>query len=202
MSATRYPLLSSPAPLAQKDNDPLTEITVGETMLVNTPYIKAVEEKVSLPGGGRSTRFCIRHSGAAGMIALDEDGTILLERQWRHPLKRSFWELPAGKLDPNESEDVCAARELLEECGVTAERWTRLGALHNAIGYSDERLVIYLAEGLAAGVQQLDEGEHLEVYRVDWREALEMCHDGRITDVKTIVGLFWLERLMSEREGR
>lgn len=199
MSATDYPLLPSPAPFAERDNDPLTETTVCETMLVDTPYIKAVEEKVSLPGGGHSSRFCIRHSGAAGMIALDEDGTILLERQWRHPMKRSFWELPAGKLDPNESEDVCATRELIEECGVKAERWTRLGELHNAIGYSNERLVIYLAEGLTACEQQLDEGEHLEVYRVDWREALEMCHDGRITDVKTIVGLFWLERYLAER---
>lgn len=84
---------------------------------------------------------------------------------------------------------------------MSAERWTRLGELHNAIGYSNERLVIYLAEGLSQGEQQLDEGEYLEVYRVHWREALEMCHDGRITDVKTIVGLFWLERLLKEREA-
>jgi len=123
----------------------------------------------------------------------------LLERQWRHPLKRSFWELPAGKLDPQEAGEHCARRELLEECGVSADHWTKLGELHNAIGYSNERIVIYLAEGLRSGEQKLDEGEHLEVYRIDWHEALEMCYDGRITDVKTLVGLFWLEHFLANR---
>lgn len=197
-NTSSFAFLNAPAPEARREKDPLTETSIGENVLVNTPFIKAVEEKVRLPDGQESRRFCIRHSGAAAIIALNEDGTILLERQWRHPLKRSFWELPAGKLDPNETEEHCARRELLEECGVSAGRWTRLGELHNAIGYSDERLVIYLAEELSCGEQRLDDGEHLEVYRIDWHEALEMCHDGRITDVKTIVGLFWLERFLSQ----
>ena len=143
----------------------------------------------------------MRHGGAAGMIALGADGTIVLERQWRHPLRRAFWEIPAGKLDQGEAELDCAKRELVEECGIHAARWTRLGELNNAIGYSNERIVVFLAEDLSWGTQALDEGEHLEVVRVDLKEALDMCADGRITDVKTIVGLFWLERLLASRSA-
>lgn len=199
MAESRFPLLKSPAPRAERADDPLTEKSVSEKALTTGRFMHVVEEDVTLPDGRAAKRFCLRHSGAAGMVALDEDGTILLERQWRHPLRRAFWEIPAGKLDPNESEENCARRELLEECGVTATRWTRLGLLHNAIGYSNEHIVIYLAEGLTEGEQQLDEGEHLEVYRVPFEEALAMCDDGRITDVKTITGLFWLERLLKRR---
>lgn len=181
-------------PARRAGERPLTETSVAERVLLDGRFIKVVEEDVVLPDGRPSRRFSLRHGGAAGMIALGEDGTVVLERQWRHPLRRAFWEIPAGKLDPGEAEIDCARRELLEECGIRAERWTRLGELNNAIGYSNERIVVFLAEGLAYGRQALDEGEHLEVVRVDLREALAMCADGRITDVKTIVGLFWLER--------
>ena len=134
------------------------------------------------------------------MVALGDDGTILLERQWRHPLKRSFWELPAGKIDPNEEEIACAKRELIEECGVQAQEWTKLGVINNAIGYSNEHIAIYLARGLTEVEQKLDEGELLEVYRVPFGEAWEMAVDGRITDVKTISGIFWLKAWF-ERKG-
>lgn len=201
MNTCPYPLLEKPVPRADRDDDPLTERSVAERTLLDGRFIKVVEEDVVLPDGRASKRFGLRHGGAAGMIAYGEDGTVLLERQWRHPLRRAFWEIPAGKLDPGEAELTCAKRELVEECGVTAERWTRLGELHNAIGYSSERIVVFLAEGLTWGKQQLDEGEHLEVVRVRLEEALDMCADGRITDVKTIVGLFWLERFLQNREG-
>ncbi len=202
MNACPYPLLASPVPFAARDNDPLTETTVNEKVLIDRKFIKIVEEDVVIPGGRASKRFCLRHGGAAGMVALGDDNTILLERQWRHPLRRAFWEIPAGKLDPGEAELTCAQRELVEECGVSAKRWTRLGELNNAIGYSSERIVVYLAEDLTWGEQQLDDGEHLEVVRVKLDEALAMCADGRITDVKTIVALFWLERHLAGRAAK
>ncbi len=196
-----YPKLEAPVPRAERENDPLTETSVAEHVLLDGRFIKVVEEDVVLPDGRPSKRFGLRHGGAAGMIALGADGTVILERQWRHPLRRAFWEIPAGKLDPGEAEIDCAKRELVEECGIHAEKWTRLGELNNAIGYSNERIVVYLAEDLTYGRQELDDGEHLEVVRVDLKEALDMCADGRITDVKTIVGLFWLERLLASRRA-
>ena len=95
---------------------------------------------------------------------------------------------------------ACAKRELIEECGVQAQEWTKLGVINNAIGYSNEHIAIYLARGLTEVEQKLDEGEFLEVYRVPFGEAWEMAVDGRITDVKTISGIFWLKAWF-ERNG-
>ena len=114
---------------------------------------------------------------------------------------RSFWELPAGKLDPKEVPLLCAKRELHEETGFSARRWTELGTLHNAIGYSNEGIVMFLAEDPEAGEQALDDGEFLELVRVPRHEATAMALDGRITDVKTIIGLVWAERVLSTRGG-
>lgn len=192
MTASRFPLLN-PAPRVERADDPLAETTVGEETLFDGRFMHLVREEIRLPDGAPGQRLFLTHPGAAAIVALYEDGSILLERQWRHPMKRSFWEIPAGKLDPNESELVCAQRELKEECGVAADRWSSLGTLHNAIGYSNEHIAVFLAEGLTEGAQELDDGEWLEVVRVPLEEALAMARDGRITDVKTIVALFWTE---------
>lgn len=197
---SRIPLIQLPAPRAERPNDPLEEKTFKEEVLFNSSFVKMVRDDIKLPDGGLSKRLYLTHSGACAMVALGDDGTILLERQWRHPLKRSFWELPAGKIDPNEEEIACAKRELIEECGVQAQEWTKLGVINNAIGYSNEHIAIYLARGLTEVEQKLDEGEFLEVYRVPFGEAWEMAVDGRITDVKTISGIFWLKAWF-ERNG-
>lgn len=198
---SRYPLLSTPAPHAERTNDPLEEKTTAEEILFDGKFVHLVRDEVKLPDERMSQRLFLRHGGAACMVALDEDGTILLERQWRHALRRSFWELPAGKIDPGEEELNCAKRELVEECGVEAKRWTHLGVINNAIGYSNEHIVIYLAEDLSETTQKLDEGEFLEVYRVPLDEAVRMATDGRITDVKTICGIFWAREHLATRKN-
>ena len=142
---SRIPLIQLPAPRAERPNDPLEEKTFKEEVLFNSSFVKMVRDDIKLPDGGLSKRLYLTHGGACAMVALGDDGTILLERQWRHPLKRSFWELPAGKIDPNEEEIACAKRELIEECGVQAQEWTKLGVINNAIGYSNEHIAIYLA---------------------------------------------------------
>ncbi len=197
---SRYKLLAE-APRAERENDPLEEKTVGTKALLDGNFVKIYRDEVTLPDGRQSFRVYLTHPGAAAMVALYKDGTILLERQWRHPLRRSFWEIPAGKLDPKESTLDCAKRELHEECGVEAQTWTYLGLMHTAIGYSSEAIAVYLAEDLSEGDQQLDPGEYLEVYRVPVKEALAMAADGRITDVKTITALFWLEKHLQGRGG-
>jgi ADP-ribose pyrophosphatase len=149
---------------------------------------------VRLPDGTEGAREYIRHPGAVAIVALFEDGRVLLERQFRYPLARTFIEIPAGKLEPGEEPLVTGKRELLEETGYVAAEWRRLGIIHNAIGYSDEAIEIWLARGLELRGQRLAEGEFLEVFAVPLAEAQAMARDGRITDVKTIAGLLWMEQ--------
>ena len=186
-------------PEAARPDDPLAEKTLSEEEAWRGGFLRVIRNEVALPDGARRSREFLRHPGAAGIVLLFEDDTVLLERQWRHPMGRSFWELPAGKLDPKEAPLVCAKRELHEETGFSARRWTELGTLHNAIGYSNEGIVMFLAVGPAAGEQALDDGEFLELVRVPRREATAMALDGRITDVKTIIGLVWADRVLSTR---
>jgi ADP-ribose pyrophosphatase len=147
---------------------------------------------VRLPDGTEGAREYIRHPGAVAIVALFEDGRVLLERQFRYPLARTFIEIPAGKLEPGEEPLVTGKRELLEETGYVAAEWRKLGLIHNAIGYSDEVIEIWLARGLEMRKQALAEGEFLEVFSVPLAEAQAMARDGRITDVKTVVGLLWV----------
>lgn len=99
-------------------------------------------------------------------------------------------------MDPNEEPLVCAKRELEEETGLVAKDWAYLGRIHNAIGYSDERLELYLAKDLTQKEQHLDDGECLALVRVPVEEVFFMVLNGEITDVKTIIGAFWLEKYL------
>jgi ADP-ribose pyrophosphatase len=154
--------------------------------------LKVHRDRVRLPDGTEGAREYIRHPGAVAIVALFEDGRVLLERQFRYPLARTFFEIPAGKLEPGEEPLVTGKRELLEETGYVAAEWRKLGLIHNAIGYSDEVIEIWLARGLEMRQQALAEGEFLEVFSVPLAEAQAMARDGRITDVKTVVGLLWV----------
>ncbi|MDF3037014.1 MAG: ADP-ribose pyrophosphatase, partial [Paucimonas sp.] len=121
-----------------------------ETQLESEPayeghFLKIQKDKIRLPDGSTSTREYIRHPGAVVVIPLFEDGSVLMERQFRYPLRRVFIEFPAGKIDPNEDPLECAKRELQEETGFTATEWQFVCTIHNAIAYSDEHLDIYLA---------------------------------------------------------
>jgi ADP-ribose pyrophosphatase len=146
-------------------------------------------------------REFIRHPGAVMIVALLDEDTVVLERQFRYPLGRSFIEMPAGKLDPGEDPLACGQRELREETGYEAGRWERLGAIHNAIGYSNEKIEIYLARDLTFAGASMDAGEVLEVFTAPWRQLLEWIEQGSVTDVKTIIGAHWLERHLRRQHG-
>jgi ADP-ribose pyrophosphatase len=171
---------------------------LGETFLegeeiFSGKLLKVHRDRVRLPDGSEALREYIRHPGAVAIVALFEDGRVLLERQFRYPLAREFIEIPAGKLEPGEGHLDTAKRELLEETGYVAAEWRRLGLIHNAIGYSDEGIEIWVARGLELRRQALAEGEFLEVLTLPLEEAQAMVRDGRITDVKTVAGLLWLK---------
>jgi len=169
----------------------LTEERIAGEVAYRGTFFELHRDKVRLPDGREAMRDYIRHPGAVAIVAIDSEGCVVLERQHRYPLHRDFIEIPAGKLEPGEEHLATAQRELLEETGYSAAQWTRLGLIHNAIGYSDEGIELWLATGLDKREARLDEGEFLEVLTLPFEEALAMAADGRLSDVKTIIGLFW-----------
>ena len=175
-----------------KDKDLTEHFVAGEEVYAGK-LLRVHRDVVRLPDGKETVREYIRHPGAVAIVALFDDGRVLLERQFRYPLRRELIEIPAGKLDHGESHLETAKRELLEETGYVAADWKRLGLIHNAIGYSDEGIELWLAKGLQYRGQKLEPGEFLEVLSLPLAEARAMIRDGRITDVKTICGLLWLQ---------
>lgn len=169
----------------------LEEKFVSGEIVYRGSFLQVRRDLVRLPDGSQTTREYLHHPGAVAMVALTADGRVVLERQYRYPLRREFVEIPAGKLEAGEASLETAKRELLEETGYVAAGWRRLGVVHNAIGYSDESIELWLATGLELRQPHLDQGEFLEVFTLPFDEALAMAADGRISDVKTIVGLFW-----------
>lgn len=155
-------------------------------------------DRVRLPDGGESVREYIVHPGAVVIIAILDDGRLVFEKQFRYPLQRDFLELPAGKIDAGETVDMTARRELLEETGYEASEWQHLGVMHPCIGYSDERIEIFLARGLRKVAEpSLDHNEFLDVLSLSLEEALAAVRDGYLTDAKTITALFWAEKIIS-----
>lgn len=158
--------------------------------------LKVYLDQVKLPDGKLALREYVAHPGGVVIIPLLENGDLVLERQYRYPLSQDFYELPAGKINPNEDPLLCAQRELLEETGYIAANWFYLATLHPCIGYSNEKLAYYLAKELTFKGACLDDGENLETFVLTLKKSLEWIRTGKITDTKTISGIFWLEKLL------
>jgi ADP-ribose pyrophosphatase len=163
----------------------LKEIRLDGELAYDGKFLKVSRDRIQLPDGSVSHREYIRHPGAVVILPLFEDGRVLLERQFRYPNDKVFVEFPA-----------CAQRELEEETGYTATDWRFVCTIHNAIAYSDEHLELFLARGLTAGQAKLDEGEFLETFTATVPELIGMVKAGQVTDVKTIIGAFWLEKIV------
>ena len=131
----------------------------------------------------------IRHPGSSGIVPVQRDHSVLLLRQYRPAIQRFIWEIPAGTMHRGEDPLECAKRELQEECGVTGNRFEKIGEILVAPGYSNERIHLFLATELVSSQSKLDEDECLEVHAFRFDEALEMIRKGEIQDAMTIAGL-------------
>lgn len=174
------------------------EETLSSEQVYDGKLLKVFSDRVRLPDGHEAIRECVRHPGAVVVIAVLDNGKLLFERQFRYPLQRVFLELPAGKIDPGEHILDTARRELREETGYKARLWRHLGTMHPCIGYSDERIEIFWAQGLSFVGEQPDHGEILEIVEMSLADALLAVRDGEITDAKTITALLWAEKTLSQ----
>ena len=146
-------------------------------------------DTITLPNGITVDLEVVRHPGAAAVVPLKHDGTVVLIRQFRHAAGGYIYEIPAGKLHPGEDPTVCAARELEEEIGYRAGRLDLLSSIFTAPGFTDEVIHIYKATELTTGRQHLDRDEILQIIEVSLSESIRMIEDGTIRDAKSIVGL-------------
>lgn len=174
----------------------LVETCTDSQEIYKGKILNLFKDTVELPNGHFSTRETIRHVGAVAIVPLTEDGKVIVERQFRYPLDQVITEIPAGKLD-SKSEDrlEAAKRELKEETGLTADRWTELGEYVPAAAYCDEVIMMYLAQDLHMGERNLDEDEFLNVMTVSLDSLIEEIMQGKITDGKTQVALLKVDRL-------
>lgn len=165
----------------KEEDEKLRESRLSGEAVFEGRLLHVYRDRVKLPDGRESTREYLRYPGAAAVVLLKE-GKILLERQWRYPLGRAFWEVPAGKLEAGEDPALCAARELEEETGYASDTWTPLGTICPGIGYSNEVISLYLAW-------------------IPFEEAVRMAETGEIDDAKTIGTLFRAEKCLEKRTG-
>lgn len=183
---------------AESDSD-LIETSISSELVFDGILLKVKKDQVSLANGVHVVREWIAHPGAAVVIAVLDNGNLLFERQFRYPLGRVFLELPAGKIDSGEHPLATAKRELTEETGYQAEQWQHLGTLHPCIGYSNERIEIFLAKGLSFIGSSLDENEFLTLQEISLDNAISLIRNHEITDAKTISALFWAEKVITQQ---
>ena len=173
----------------------LKEDKISSTQIFSGKLIDLYLDNVRLPNGKQSTREWLDHPGAVCLVPILNNGDILLIRQFRYGPREEFIEIPAGKLDKNEEPLKCGLRELEEETGYKSNKLTFLTNIHPAIGFSNEKMWMYLAEELELSERKLDEDEFLELLPTPLNLALEWVFTGKITDVKTIIGIMWIKQL-------
>jgi len=163
--------------------------TLSRKVLRTGPVGSYGVEEVELPSGRRTTLDVLKHPGAAAAVVFRSPATIVLLKQYRHPVGEWLWEIPAGKLDPGENPAECIAREIEEETGLKAATIEAIGVMVTTPAYTDERIWLYEASNLTAGKLAHGHGEEIEIYDVAFDEALAMIGRGEIIDAKTIAAL-------------
>jgi ADP-ribose pyrophosphatase len=167
---------------------------------------RVLREEVREPGNKLSHRDIIRHNGSVVILAIDDsskkDPLVVMERQYRHAAGQYLWEVPAGKMDEGEERLAAAKRELKEETGYRAKKWTKLVRYFASPGFLGEWMQVFLAEGLIPGEAEPEEDELLEVVQVPLSEIVQMIEDGKILDGKTLISVMLYLRLHEKKKKR
>jgi ADP-ribose pyrophosphatase len=182
------------------------EVLISSEIVYQGPLFRVLHDKLLEPGGKPSERDVIRHNGSVVILAVDKsrnkkDPWIVMEHQYRHAAQQYLWELPAGKLEPNEDPLIGAQRELEEETGYRAKKWKPLVEYYGSPGFLGESMKVFLAEGLMAGDAHPEDDEDIEFRLVKLSEILEMIEKGAIKDGKTLCSvLLYARRLAKKRK--
>jgi len=179
--------------LTEKD---LFETKIKTLGIQKITFLKVQTDEIALSNSKKSIREFILHPGAALVIPETKKGELLFIKQFRYPLKQIFLELPAGKIDNGEKPIDTAKRELREEVGFVAKTMKYVTTIHPVIGYSDEVIHIYLAQGLKFVGDSPDDGEFLIPQKISLKAAMAKVKRHKITDVKTQIALFWYEKIL------
>lgn len=165
------------------------EKTLTSECVYNGRIMTVEKDEVELADGKQSFREVVRHSGGVVILALKDDETILMVRQFRYPIAQTVLELPAGKLEKNENPDEACKRELEEETGYRAEKWTSLGYINTSPGFCDEKLYLYKAENLHYVGEHPDDGEIISALEIKIADAENKIKNGEINDAKTLCAI-------------
>ena len=163
----------------------LMEETVSSEEIYDGKVVHLYKDVVRLINGKTAVREVIRHVGAVAIVAMTDEGEALMVRQYRYPFGRALLEVPAGKLDPGESPEDCARRELSEETGAAAETLTYIGDFYPSVAYLDENIRLFVAKGLTFGDVHTDEDEFLNLEKIPLKTLVQMVLRGEIRDGKT-----------------
>ncbi|MCM3719678.1 NUDIX hydrolase [Fictibacillus phosphorivorans] len=172
----------------------LTEKTISKEQIYNGKIIDLYVEEVELPNKKVGKREIVKHPGAVAVLAVTDEGNILMVEQFRKPLEKTIIEIPAGKLEKGENPLECAKRELLEETGYSCEKMESIGSFYTSPGFADELIHLFFTDSLIKiGDQMTDEDEFLNVMEVSVDEAKQLVRDERIHDAKTAYGVMYME---------
>ncbi|WP_226535037.1 NUDIX hydrolase [Fictibacillus halophilus] len=177
----------------------LTEKTISKEQIYSGKIIDLYVEEVELPNKKIGKREIVKHPGAVAILAVTDEGKILMVEQFRKALEKTIIEIPAGKLEKGEDPLECAKRELLEETGYSCERMESMGSFYTSPGFADELIYLFFTDSLIKkGAQMTDEDEFLNVMEVSVDEARQMVRDERIHDAKTAYGVMYMELARAE----
>ena len=173
--------------------------TVRSERIYEGKILEVYKDEIKMPDGDTAMREVVEKHNASAIVPVDNDGNIIMVRQYRHPARDLVLEIPAGTFEDGEDPYECASRELEEEIGYKAEGLTYINWTYASVGICTERIYLYIADRLTRGVQKLDKDEFIDVEKYSLEDAMSMIFDGTITDSKTVMGILAYSELKKQK---